>query len=180
MFTKAVEWGLVSSNPVKKVKLFPEKPNKLRVLSNGEFEKLYNASSDFLKPILVIAINTGLRRSEIFNLGWEDINFKEGFIYVSDSKNNDSRVVPINQTLRDTLVLLKNKSSGEYLFSYGDSGEPVKSIKTRFWAALRRLGIDHCRLHDLRHTFASRLVMSGVDGLLPRKGFINSSHQKFA
>jgi len=163
MFTKAVEWGLVSSNPVKKVKLFPEKPNKLRVLSNGEFEKLYNVSSDFLKPILVIAINTGLRRSEIFNLRWEDINFKEGFIYVSDSKNNDSRVVPINQTLRDTLVLLKNKSSGEYLFSYGDSGEPVKSIKKGFWAALRRSGIDHCRFHDLRHTFASRLVMSGVD-----------------
>jgi len=163
MFTKAVEWGLVSSNPVKKVKLFPEKPNKLRVLSNDEFEKLYNVSSDFLKPILVIAINTGLRRSEILNLRWEDINFKEGFIYISDSKNNDSRVIPINQTLRERLELLKNKSTGDYLFSYGDSAEPVKSIKKGFWAALRRSGIDHCRFHDLRHTFASRLVMSGVD-----------------
>ncbi len=60
-------------------------------------------------------------------------------------------------------MLLKNKSTGDYLFSYGDSSEPVKSIKTGFWAALRRSGIDHCRFHDLRHTFASRLVMSGVD-----------------
>jgi len=163
MFTKAVEWGLVSSNPVKKVKLYPEKPNKLRVLSNEEFEKLCNASYGFLKPILIVAVNTGMRRSEILNLKWEDINFKESYIYVSDSKNNDSRAIPMNQILKDTLQSLKKKSGGEYPFTYGDSGGPVKSVKKGFWSALRRSGIKHCRFHDLRHTFASSLVMSGVD-----------------
>src|SRR3972149_9059906 len=72
MFTKAIEWGLVSNNPTKKVKLFPEKPNKLRVLSNDEFQKLYSVASDFLKPILIIAVNTGMRRTEILNLTWEN------------------------------------------------------------------------------------------------------------
>jgi len=162
MFNIAIEWDLITSNPAKKVKLFPEKQNQLRILSHDEFEKLYNASSDFLKPILVVAVNTGMRRNEILYLKWDNVSLKQGYITVIESKNNESRSIPINKILMDTLNYVKNTSPGDYVFSHSN-GEPIKSVKKGFWAALRRSGIDKCRFHDLRHTFATRLVMAGVD-----------------
>ncbi len=168
MFTKAIEWGLVSSNPLRKVKLLPEKLNKLRVLYDEEFQKLYNPSAEFLKLILIVAVNTGMRRSEILNLRWEDINFKEGYIAVRESKNNDSRIIPMNKVLMETVKSVKSNGTSEYLFVH-DHGAPVKSFKKGFWAALRRSGIEKCRFHDLRHTFASRLVMAGVDMVTVQK-----------
>lgn len=68
MFNKALDCELVLSSSVQKVKLSPEKSEKSRILSNGDFQLLYEASSDFLKPILKNAINTGMRRNEILNL----------------------------------------------------------------------------------------------------------------
>ena len=164
MFTKAVEWNLATSNPVKKVKLFIERPMQLRVLDNREFNKLYNSASDFLKPVLIVAINTGMRLGEILRLKWQDVNFKDGFIAVWETKNHESRNIPINKTLKDALGSLRENSSSEpeYLFCHPD-GKPVKSIKKAFWGALRRAEINKCRFHDLRHTFATRLVMAGVD-----------------
>jgi len=94
MFNKAIDWGLITVNPVKRVKLFPERPNKLRILSNKEFQTLYKTSSDFLKPILAIAINSGMRRSEILNLKHDDIDLNQEYLTVRDSKNNESRSIP--------------------------------------------------------------------------------------
>lgn len=163
MFNKALDWGLVSVNPVRKVKLFPEKANKLRVVSDLEFQKVNNHASNFLKPILVTAVNTGMRRGEIFNLKWQDVNLKEGYIVVRESKNNDSRIIPINNVLMQTLKSVKNNGSGEYMFSHNNGNDPVRTFKTAFSSAIRRSGIDKFRFHDLRHTFASKLVMAGVD-----------------
>jgi integrase len=162
MLSKALRENIISSNPAKEVKLFPERPNKLRVISGDEFLKLYNQASDFLKPILVIAINTGMRRSEILNLTWDDVDLVKRYIYVGDTKNNDYRIIPINETLLKIFKALKSESQNNCLFANGN-GEAVKSVKTAFWGALRRSGIPHCRFHDLRHTFASNLVMAGVD-----------------
>ncbi len=163
MFNKAIDWDLVSVNPVRKVKLFPEKPNKLRVVSDQEFQKVYNNASDSLRPILLLALNTGMRRGEIFNLKWQDVNLKEGYILVRESKNNDSRIIPINKILMDTLKSVKNNDSGEYVFSHNSGNDPVKTFKTAFNSAIRRSGVEKFRFHDLRHTFASNLVMAGVD-----------------
>jgi integrase len=163
MFNKAIDWDLGSTNPVRKVRLFPEKPNKLRVVSDEEFQKVYNNASDFLKPILVTAMNTGMRRGEIFNLKWQDVNFKEGYILVRESKNNESRIIPINKVLMETLKSVKTNGSGEYIFSHNNRNDPVRTFKTAFNSTLRRSGVEKFRFHDLRHTFASRLVMAGVN-----------------
>ncbi len=162
MFNKAIDWGLVSENPVRKVKLFPEKPNKLRVVSDEEFQKVYNNASEFLKPILMIAKNTGMRRSEILNLNHDDIDFEEGDFTVRDSKNNESRIIPLNKTLKETIrPLLKNNNNG-YLFC-DQIINLARRIENQFYKALKLSGINKCTFHDLRHTFASRLVMAGVD-----------------
>jgi integrase len=162
MFSKAVKWKITNINPVKDIKLFKENNANLRILSNEEFYKLYESANDFLKPILLVAINTGMRRSEIFNLKWQDINYEQEYICVIDSKNNESRIIPMNPVLKDTINNLHKIPDSEYVFSQSD-GMPIKSIKTFFWSALKSSGINHCRFHDLRHSFASRLVMAGVD-----------------
>jgi integrase len=165
MFTKAIEWGLISSNPAKKVKLFPGKSNKLRVVSEAEFHKLYQAASHHLKPVLLCAYLTGMRKGELVKLKWEDVDLADGYIYVKETKNNESRAIPINDTLMDTLLKLKKDSNSEYVFTTHKENPYISDTawKKTWTAALRRSGIEKCRFHDLRHSFASRLVMGGVD-----------------
>ncbi len=165
IFTKAIEWDLISSNPAKKVKLFPDKSNRLKVVSKAEFHKLYQAASPHFKPILLCAYQTGARKGELTKLRWEDVDLEAGYIYIRESKNNESRPIPINNTLMDTLLKLKKDSNSEYVFTTHE-GKPYTSDSAwkRSWmTALRKSGIDKCRFHDLRHSFASLLVMAGVD-----------------
>jgi len=148
-------------NPAKKVKLFPEPPRKFRVLPDEEFRRMYEVSSETLKTVLLIARSCGLRRNEILNLKWKNINLKQGYITVEESKNNESRNVPINELLMQRLKSIKNNES-EFLLSH-ENGEPFKSVKKAFHGALKRSGIEKCTLHDLRHTFGTMLGMAGVD-----------------
>ena len=159
IFTKAIEWDVVSKNPASKVKLFKENNKVLRVLSDEEFNRLYNAAAEHLKPILLVAINSGLRRSEILNLRWDEI--KDSHLIVRESKNNEIRMVPFNVILTDTFNTLRQHKVSEYVFC-NSIGEPYKSIKTSFRTALMGSGIANARFHDLRHTFGSRHIMAGT------------------
>ena len=160
MFKKAVEWELTSNNPAKDVKKFKENNINLRILSKEEFQNLYDCSTDSLKAFLLIAVNTGMRPGEIFNLKRKDVDLKQKYINVTDSKNGESRIIPINDDLYACLNGLDRVN--EYVLTH-DDGKPVKSNKGAFSSALKKSGIDHCRVYDLRHTFASNLVMAGVD-----------------
>lgn len=161
MLNYAVGEGWLPSNPISGYKLFRERLNKLRVVSRDEFDRVYNTASELLQPILVMAYNTGMRRSEILYLKWENVSLSEGYIRVEETKNGESRYIPINKQLNKTLKSVKYKSSGEHVFSH--EGYPVKSFKTAFDNAVRRSGVKRFTFHDLRHAFASNLVMKGVD-----------------
>lgn len=162
MYTKAIEWEYVSQNPAKGVKLFKEAPGRLRYLRPEEVEALVNVCADHIRPIVVTAVNTGMRKAEILNLQWSDIDLKNLKIKVGHSKNNESRVIPINKTLHHELSGLKIRSTGDYVFAGKDNG-PYADIKKGFASALKRAGIKDFRFHDLRHTFGSHLVMQGVN-----------------
>ena len=162
MFTKAIEWEYVKTNPVKKVKSLKEPPGRLRYLKPPEFEALFNSCVDYIRPILVTALNTGMRKSEILRLKWADVDLKNRKITVIETKNNESRIVPINETLYQELLSLLEKTTGEYVFTDGN-GHPIKDIKKGFLAAVRRAGLEDFRFHDLRHTFGSYMVMQGAD-----------------
>jgi integrase len=161
MFNLAIEWGLTSSNPVKRVKFFKVNNEPMRVLTEEEFSKLCEAASPHLKPVLLCAVSTGLRRSELLNLLWSDVDLKKDTITVRDSKNYDFRIISINPALKEELNRIKEDTSSQYVFGF--NGHPVKEIKRSFETALRKSGIPVCRFHDLRHTFATTLVMKGVD-----------------
>jgi len=157
MFNKAVEWCYIEKSPYTGVEKYKVNNTNLRILSSEEFKSVIQVSSETLKPILLMAVNTGMRISEILNLLWNDVNLDKGYILIRDSKNYESRYIPIHQELKKVLVNLKEKSETEYVFG------GRKSIRKQWQKALKLSGIEHCRFHDLRHTFASNLVMAGVD-----------------
>lgn len=161
LFNKAVEWGKLESNPIAKVKKFREPNSKERILTQGEAQQLINEASPQLKPILITALNTGMRRGEILSLRWKDIDFHKGFIFIGDSKSGRSRSIPINMKVFETLKDIPQE--GEFVFFNSETKTHVKDVKTGFKKACYRAGIKGLRFHDLRHTAASWMVESGID-----------------
>ena len=162
MLNRASEWGFakLSQNPVSKVGYFPERQVE-RILTDDEARRLVNACGPSVRPVVVTALNTGMRRGEILELRWENVDFERRFIRVERSKNNRSRKVPMNSTLASELDRLR--ANGIPFVFMQRAGERLKSIASAFATACRRAGIGHVRFHDLRHTFATNLVMNGVD-----------------
>ena len=163
LFNKAIAWERFSGpNPVSKVKLFKENNTRLRYLEKEEITRLLSNCNGMLKSIVGLALNTGMRRGEIFNLKWGDIGFTVRTIYIRDSKSGEAREIPMNDEVLGILKGMYKKEQGDYIFCHED-GSRVQDIRKSFWTALRKSDIKDFHFHDLRHTFASQLVMSGVD-----------------
>ncbi len=162
LFNIAMDWGYAEDNPVKRVKLYSEKDTqKERILTREEEIRLLEVASDHIRPILIVALNSGMRRGEILKLVWNRISLERRQIQVVNTKSGRNRIIPINDVLFEVLNELEKKS--EYAFPNPDTGRPYKTIRRSFENACRRAKIKGLRFHDLRHTFASRLVERGVD-----------------
>jgi len=162
MFSKAVEWGKAEKNPVSKVNFFKESKGRLRFLLPEEINHLIDCCPSFLKPIVIVAVCTGLRKGEIVNIKWEDIDFRNRIIYIGNTKNGEKREIPINDYLTETLKSIKRNDVSPYVFC-NKGGNPCYRFGKSFATVLHKAGIKDFRFHDLRHTFASNLVMEGVD-----------------
>lgn len=161
IYTKAIEWGYVKENPARKVKLLKEPVGRLRYLEMEDIHRLINSCSKELRPIVLVALNTGMRKGEILNLKWENIDFKNRLMSLEKTKTNERRIIPMNDLLFKTIKKLLRKS--EYLFPYKNNGIPLKNVRKSFASALKKANIEDFRFHDLRHTFASQLAMNGFN-----------------
>jgi len=161
IINKAMEWGKASKNPISKIKMFPEE-RKLRFLSQQELERLIECSPEALKPIVIVAVFTGMRRGEILNLKWSNIRWDLGLIYVEHTKTNKIREIPMAKVVKDILWQLKKKSKSEHAF-VDREGKPLKTPRHWFDKAVKDAGIKDCTFHTLRHTFASDLVKANVN-----------------
>jgi integrase len=170
MFNMAIAWGKAQNYPFgfgkNKVKFLKEPKGKDRILSEEEEARLLavvrvTTKSQHLEPIIITALNTGMRKGEILNLKWSNVDFKTGHILVEETKNGDIRRVPMNKKLTTTLEVVKKVSKSEYVFS--ENGKPYGDVKTGWWSALKKAKIEGFRFHDLRHIFGSRLGMAEVD-----------------
>jgi integrase len=158
---RAVDWEKLDRNPAAKIKKLKEPPGKERILTPDEMKRLLDKASEELRPALIIALNTGMRKTEILSLRWKDIDFFKGFIHVADSKSGRSRDIPMNGL---TFEMLRGTDrSGEFVFTNHETKTHVLDVKTGFNGACRRAGIKGVRFHDLRHTAASRMVEAGID-----------------
>jgi integrase len=164
MLNKAVIWGRLPVNPIagKAVGKLKEKNIRERILSLDETGCLINAAVPRLRPILVIALNTGMRRNEILSLKWANVNKSERYIFIEDSKTGKSRKVPMNEQVIAAFKGL-SKVDDQLIFFNPETKKSYKDIKTAFRSACDRAKIKGLRLHDLRHTFAWRYIEAGGD-----------------
>lgn len=169
------EKKLNMQNPCKLVKKLKEDNTKDRYLTPEEEKKLMKELSPHLKPIVICALTTGLRLSNILNLKWESIDLEQNYIEILKQENKGHKKIklPIAPKFKEELEKIGIKKEG-YVFVNPDTGKPYTTIKTGFNRALDRAGIKNFRFHDLRHTVGTRLVANGAD-LITVKEFLAHS-----
>jgi integrase len=117
-----------------------------------------------LEPLVLLSINTGVRRGEAFNLTWADVDLKNKLITVEGdtSKSGQTRHIPLNREALDTLTNWKEQGEGKGFVFPGQNGNRLDNVKKSWGNLLDLAKVVSFRWHDLRHTFASKLVMAGV------------------
>ena len=160
------EWEWCRENPVSRVSMERENNQRDRWLSVEEEARLLQACAPWLHDLVTFALHTGMRMGEILELTWRGVDINRRTVMVFRSKNGERRTIPINHTV---LSVLKEKAKVRSLntdvvfcskvFTPMESGH----LRRSFRLALRKAKIEDFHFHDLRHTFATRLVQAGVD-----------------
>lgn len=124
--------------------------------------------ADHLKPLVLLSLNTGMRRGELFNLRWNAIDFSNELLTIhgDKAKSGKTRHIPLNSEALSILRQWKEQCGidcGNAVVFPGKDGKPLDNVNKSWWSLLEMAGIDDFRWHDMRHTFASNLVMAGVD-----------------
>jgi len=171
IFNLAVSWGKLESSPGARVRKLKEPPSRERVATADEIGRLLEAAGADVRPVIITALGTGMRRGEILALKWTDLDFVRGVITVRTSKSGKPRRVPMSGNVAAALGAVPRR--GEFVFQNPETSRPIRDVKTGFLAACRRAkkdpgdekdpGIVGLRFHDLRHTFASRALELGAD-----------------
>ncbi|GJL56901.1 MAG: integrase [Nitrospirales bacterium] len=163
--TKAVSWQMVRKSirdDLRAVRKLAEPAGRLRYLSGPEeASTLIEGCRGIFRVIVVVTLHTGMRRGEVLGLTWEAVDLKHGFIRLTETKNGEARDIPINDTVWSALNGLRTRLDVPYVF-HDEEGKPFKDTRHKFEWACKRAGITDFHFHDLRHTFASWLVMKGV------------------
>jgi len=164
MLGRACEWDWIDGNPVRAFSKrgLREAAPRLRFLTREEFARLHDAAAPHLRPMLRLAVGTGMRLEELLSLRWSQIDQRRGEIMLTETKSGAPRVVPMSAQVSGTVSGLPTHIREPWVFWHGD-GQRYTTIKTAFRAACRRAGIQNFRWHDLRHTFASWAAQDGMD-----------------
>lgn len=200
MISKAVEWDLLDSNPLSKLKRAKADDNsRVRYLSPDEEQRLFealaarekkkrternshnmwrkkrnlaplpkftkNQFTDHLMPMVILAINTGLRRGEIFNLEWQDIDFLHNRLTVraAATKSAKTRHIPLNTMTLKTLRRWQEQTNDTGLVFPGKEGQRLDNISTAWRNVIDDAEIENFTFHDLRHCFATKVLKGGAD-----------------
>lgn len=164
LLSKAVAWGVLQHNPASGVKLQKENNRRLRYLTPAECKALLDACpSATMHQIVTLALNTGMRKGEIFNLTWASVNLREKYIELVEQKNGERSTIPLNSAAADVLRAIPRRLDSDYVFTGMKPGEPFYDLKRQFAKAVRAAKLQGVNFHTLRHTAASLLVMAGVD-----------------
>ena len=171
-YNRALRAEKISRYPFRQVRLL--KPNNIRVryLSDEEEERLLFSLPEYLRPLVRVAIHTGLRRGELLSLRWDDLDLNNGVLHVRRAKPGEGRRLPLDSIALKILSRLRHERSepvdhqpsikNRYVFCAPHGGF-LQNLQREWTPAVSKAGIEDFHFHDLRHTFASRLVMAGVD-----------------
>lgn len=167
MFNMAIRNDWAKKNPIEKdVKFILKNDNKFRCLSFEEQKRLLNVvKGSYLEGIIIFALNTGLRKSDILDLDWEDINIKingDNTMHLYINKPNKNADFPCTKTLYNFLARTPQENRHGAIFINPLTKRRPKEIKRAWKTAKRKAEIENFRFHDIRHTVATRLVNAGV------------------
>ena len=140
-------------------------------LKERHFEELptYGHFTDHLKPMILLSLSTGIRQGTLFGLEWRDVNFQKRLLTLRSEieKTEKTRYMPLNDTAHNVLSKWKEQSGkivlGALIFPSPKTGKKIDTCRTSWANLLKRAKIENFRWHDMRHDFASQLVMEGVD-----------------
>jgi integrase len=154
-------WELIPANPARGVRM-PEAPEgRTRHLEPAELQTLLLACPPWLRPIVGLAVSTGMRRGELMRIRWKDVDLKSGRILLSMTKNGKPRFAYLNQLSNQVIASLRTEGSETRGLLF--PGFTPEQVTVAFIRACQATNIEDFSLHDLRHTFASQLRMKGVD-----------------
>ncbi len=165
MLSLAVEWGYLDEARMPKFRFYPEKDNlKERILTQQEEQRLLEVCPPRLKSMIIVALNTGMRLGEILGLRWNQVDLASARIRVERTKSGRIRYVDMNEVLiAEILRLRKGRGKSEFVLTSPVTDKPFVDAGSAWGTACRRAGIKGLRFHDLRHTFATRLIERGVN-----------------
>ncbi len=162
MYNLAVEIGWVEKNPFTFKTEFKIEPYKIQYLSVESQPVLEKAAPDYFKPIIITALNSGLRRENIIELKWDNLDFNFRTIEITKNKGNKNIKLPMNDTLYELFSNMERVS--EYVFVNPNTGGKWSSTKFgEQWRRIReKAGLPNFKFHGLRHTVCTRLVKENV------------------
>lgn len=165
---REIKW--MSDNPCLSMKKLKENPGRDRTLSNEEINKLLiscrESRSPYLYAVVLIALTTGARQGEILNLEWNHIDFDNKLAHLKETKNGRPRAISLSDAVIEELRdLFAKKNTLKPLVFASKTAFGRIDIKKSWHEAIKRAGIPHCRMHDMRHTFATMAAAQGASNL---------------
>jgi integrase len=152
------------SNPVKGVSRFRETQGRTRYLTEAEAQRLLDAASEHLKPLVFTALMTGGRFGELVALTWGDVDLDVGILWFRSrtTKSQKERIVPVSPALASMLRTVERRGINDPIFQF--RGRNIRSVRTSFARARRKAGLGKdVTFHVLRHSYASWSTMNGLD-----------------
>ena len=159
-FNYCIKSGYAEKNPAAGIKKLNEL-SRLKTLSDDDIQKLVaGATNKLTRDLITFLIYTGCRKGEALNLKWDDVDLKNGIIAIKGTKTKYDRYIPISEALRGVLERIERNQDSFYVFN--NNGAKIGDFKRSFHTACRNAGLKDLRIHDLRHVFASKMVMGGT------------------
>ena len=159
-FNFCIERGYADKNQAAKIKKLNEL-KRLKTLSDEDIVKLIaGATNKLTRDIITFLIYTGCRKGEALNLKWDDVDLQNDVIAIKGTKTKYDRYVPISKPLKELLGGIEKNQDCLYVFN--KKGAKIGNFKKSFYTACRNAGLKDLRIHDLRHVFASKMVMNGT------------------
>ena len=158
-FNFCIEKGYIDKNPAAKIKKLNEL-SRLKTLSDEDIQKLIGGTTNKLtRDLITFLIYTGCRKGEALNLKWDDVDLNNDLIAIKGTKTKYDRYMPISKPLKELLTAIEKKD-GLYVFNL--NGAKLGNFRKSFMTAVRNAGLKDLHIHDLRHVFASKMVMNGT------------------
>ena len=167
IFKRAIDWEVTPSNPCAGIKQHPERNARTRFLDEAEMATFVTAcradENQTAADLLIGLLLCGMRKSELKDARWEDVNLGRGEVLLKDTKNGDSRVVLISDDMKAHLAGLSSRDKSPWLFPGRNGKKPLNNADKPFQRIAARAGLagTEFTIHTLRHTFASWLAING-------------------